>query len=803
MLTYDRQITISAAGSRKATRWPAQSIYWSELVSRLATPARGTETLQQYLSLPKSQQDDLKDVGGFVAGSLAGERRKAGAVIGRDVITLDLDNIPAGGTADAVRRVDGLGCGYAIYSTRKHSEANPRLRILIPFNRTVTAEEYEAISRKLASFIGIELCDPSTFEPSRLMYWPSCCSDSQYVFTYGDKPFLDADGMLATYNNWHDLNEWPQVPGSQPTYSKLATKQGEPTEKPGVVGAFCKVYDIYSAIDKFIPGAYIPCDIGPDRLTYAGGSTTGGAVIYDGGKFLYSHHATDPAGGKLCNAFDLVRIHLFNDKDDDAKPDTPVNKLPSYIAMQALALNDQKVITHIVQDRYVKATEDFAVQTPQKTADDPNWIQKLTINPNTGRPALTINNAVLILENDPLLKNKLIFDDFSCRALVLGSVPWNKSEETRWLDNNDKAGIRNYLEKVYGITGKDRIDDAVSLVIHKHSFNAVQNYLMPLRWDGVKRVDTLFIDYLGAEDTLYTRSVTRKSLVAAVARAMTPGIKYDTMLILVGPQGIGKSTLLRNLGKYWFNDSLVTFEGKEAQELIQGSWILEIQELDAMSHSELTAVKSFLTKCEDIYRGAYLPLTEKYPRRCVFFGSTNEDEFIKDNTGGRRFWPLKTYVNKPTKNIFKDLPNEVDQVWAEAYIYWQLGEQLHLEGEAEEKAKEIQETYSESSVKEGIIRDFIEKPIPVDWNSYSIGRRLMYWRGEFNDDKSVIETKPRDRICAAEVYVECLNGELKYIRRQDTNEINAIISKIPGWIKSDKPLRFGCHGLQRGWVKDE
>ena len=191
LIINDRQIIISAAGSRKATYWAAQSLYWSELVAKLKAPARGTETISEYLKYPKSKQDELKDVGGFVAGTLKDNRRKASNVLTRDVITLDLDNIQPGGTQEVLGGIEGLGCAYAVYSTRKHEEAKPRLRVLVPLNRTAVAEEYEPIARKLAQILGIELCDPTTFEAFRLMYWPSCSIDSTYISLYGDKPFLD------------------------------------------------------------------------------------------------------------------------------------------------------------------------------------------------------------------------------------------------------------------------------------------------------------------------------------------------------------------------------------------------------------------------------------------------------------------------------------------------------------------------------------------------------------------------------------------------------------------------------------
>ncbi len=166
-MTNDRTITISAGSSRRATSWTSQTMLLSELWARLQTPVRGTETMAEYLGMKKPQQDDLKDVGGFVAGTLSGPRRKAGAVTGRDILTLDLDSIPAGGTQEVLRRVDGLGCGYCVYSTRKHRPEAPRLRVLLPLDRTATADEYEPLARRMAQYIGLEWMDPSTFETDR------------------------------------------------------------------------------------------------------------------------------------------------------------------------------------------------------------------------------------------------------------------------------------------------------------------------------------------------------------------------------------------------------------------------------------------------------------------------------------------------------------------------------------------------------------------------------------------------------------------------------------------------------------
>ena len=672
-MQYNRKLQISTAGTRKATHWPKSEIMWSEFAEKLKTPVRGAETLEQYLALPKSQQDELKDVGGFVGGTFEGDRRKAAGVVGRDLITLDLDNIPAGQTDDILRRVDGLGCAAAVYSTRKHSGYAPRLRVIIPIDRTGSADEYEPAARKLASLIGIEFCDPTTFEASRLMYWPSCSSNSQYVAEIYDKPFCSLDGVLGMYGDWHDISQWPQVQGSEAIERRRLAKQEDPTTKRGIIGAFCRSYTITQAMEKFIPGMYEETAV-PGRYTYTGGSTVGGAVIYDGDLFLYSHHATDPCSGLLVNAFDLVRLHMFGDKDGEVKEGTPVSKYPSFMMMSRMAQDDPKVSELLSKERYEQAKEAF--KTPEQKEPGPDydlsWLSKLTKDGN-GRYEKTINNAVLVLENDPLLKGRIVTDEFASCGMVLGRVPWDqRDEKRRWTDVDD-AGYYRYVEVFYGLTGREKLDHALMIVSAQNRINDVKHYLEDLQWDGIRRLDTLLSDYLGAEDTPYTRAVMRKSLCAAVGRAVVGGIKYDYMPIFTGPQGIGKSTFLAILGKKWFSDSLTTFEGKEAAELIQGTWINEVGELSAFTKQETQVIKQFLSKTEDIYRAAYGRRTDKYPRRCVFFGTSNDSEFLKDMTGNRRFWPVDVGMHPAKKSVWQELPAEVDQIWAEAYAYWFSG----------------------------------------------------------------------------------------------------------------------------------
>ena len=795
-MQHNRKITLSVGASRKATVWTPQTMMISELYERLRIPARGTETLAAYLSMSKGQQDDLKDVGGFMAGTLNGTRRKAGAVTGRDVITLDLDNIAAGATEDVARRVAGLGCGYCIYSTRKHMASAPRLRVLLPLDRTCTADEYEPCARRVASMIGMVLADPTTFEASRLMYWPSCSADSQYVYYAEDKPLLSVDGLLSTYTNWRDYTSWPVVPGAVNPV-RLAAKQGDPETKKGVVGAFCRVYDVETAMDVFLPGIYTAVDTMPGRFTFTGGSTTGGAVLYDNGKFLYSHHATDPCGNALVNAFDLVRLHKFNDRDDDAAPGTPTNRLPSYTAMCELAAQDTKVSRLMLKERWDEATEGFQTVQSDEPEDD-SWRERLKMHPKSGNPLPTIDNIWIILENDPRLKGKFALNEFAGRGEVLGALPWAEGAQRRLWGDNDNAGLYWYLEKVYGITGRANVDGALSLHSERHAFNEVSAYLHGLHWDGQERLDTLFIDFLGAEDNEYTRAVTRKAFTAAVARAMKPGCKYDNMTILSGRQGLGKSTLLDKMSRGWFNDSIRTFEGKEASELLQGVWIVEVGELDAFRRSDVSRIKQFLSQKADRFRAAYGRHVKEIPRRCVFFGTTNNVDFLQDRTGNRRFWPVDVGVHAPTRNVWRDLDHEVDQLWAEAVVRWRSGESLYLSGELEELAQQRQEAHREASTKEGLIMDFLELPVPKEWPNWTLEQRQVFLSGNTKGD---VELVPREKVCALEIWCELLGGKKGDMRRADTQEINGILDSLPGWTRTRSNMRFGYCGAQRGFIR--
>ncbi|MBO5449293.1 MAG: virulence-associated protein E [Ruminococcus sp.] len=797
----DRQITIAVGTNRKSIAWHNQQLTIPALYQRLSQPIVSMETHAEYINMPKSQQDALKDIGGFVGGTLKDNRRKAANVTGRDIVTLDFDNIPGWQADNITARVEALGFSYCIYSTRKHIPSKPRLRIIIPLDRAVTADEYEPIARKLAERIGIAMADKTTFDVSRLMYWPSCCSDAEFYYKVDSESSLaKADTILNSYADWHDHTQWPQVPGAV-SYQKLAVKQGDPLEKGGTVGAFCRTYTIEQAMEKFLPGIYEAVDNATDRYTYLGGSTTGGAIIYDG-KFLYSHHATDPCSERLVNAFDLVRLHKFADLDDGVKDCTPTVKLPSYLKMCDFAEQDKWCRATLNREQAEQIKADFA-NVASDTDFSTDWIEKLERDKNGIKK--TIDNFLLILNNDPTLKGKFAYNEFACRGEVLAPLTWNNSEMRRMWTDADSSGLYWHLEKFYGLKDRGSIDNALSMYMLQHSFNEVQDFINSLVWDNVKRLDTLFIDYLGAEDIPYTRTVTRKMFVAAIARAMIPGTKFDNMLILVGEQGIGKSTILRKMAKGWFNDSISSFEGKEAAELLQGMWIVEIGELGAFNKSDTKRIKQFLSLNSDIYRAAYARNAEERKRRCVFFGTTNDKEFLRDPTGERRYWPVDCEESRAKKSVWNDLDEyTINQIWAEARAYWIAGELLNLSKEIEDAARTAQQKHKEHDTRIGMIEEFVNKPIPADWSEWSLDKRKIYWNS-INTATQIgtenVKLVQRDRICALEVWTECLGRDQNSIRQTDTRAINAMLDTILTDWEHVETIRFPIYGRQRGYKR--
>ena len=350
-----RKYKISYGNSCHAKNWHNSCITWEELCEKLKTTVHTRETVAEFKVMSRDDRSAAKDKGGFVGGHLKDGRRKKENVICRSLLTLDADHAEPG----FIERF-AQGCEYSavIYTTHSHTPEHPRARIVIPLSRDVSPDCYIAIARLFADSWSIDVFDECSYKVNQLMYWPTTPSDGEYICRITEGEALDPDLFLANYPNWQDCLTLPTSCRENRIKVSDRKKQEDPLTKDGIVGAFCRTYTIQDAIEKYLSDVYEPSVV-EGRYNYIPAESSAGVIIYDE-KFAYSHHATDPACGKLLNAFDLVRIHRFKDDDNNS----------SYTKMCAFAENDNET---------KKTLKNEALETAQKEFSNitSNWEEPL------------------------------------------------------------------------------------------------------------------------------------------------------------------------------------------------------------------------------------------------------------------------------------------------------------------------------------------------------------------------------------------------------------------------------------------
>lgn len=532
------------------------------------------------------------------------------------------------------------------------------------------------------------------------MYWPTTPANGEFISKTTEGEWLDPDVYLTAHPNWKDCSLLPTSSRESAVREASGKKQEDPLAKPGVVGAFCRAYGIAAVIETYLADVYEPSAM-EGRYDYISADSSAGVVVYDD-KFAYSHHATDPACGKLLNAFDLVRIHRFGD-DDEKK---------SFKQMTELALSDDTVKENLAAERIAQAGEDFS--------DDADWHKRLHFVPRSGALENSVWNLNLILENDPDLQG-FAFNDMANRIQVTGEMPWDRPEGNSFWRDADSAQLKSLVDIRYGEFTTRNYDVSFTKVADDRHFHPVRDYLNGLpKWDGVKRVEELFIKYLQADDTEYVRTVTRKTLAAAVARVLCPGIKFDCVPVLDGEQGIGKSSIVKDLvtPEYYSESlSLTDMDDKAGAEKLQGFWVVEIGELAGMKKADIEKVKSFLSTSDDKYRPSYGRVVESHPRQCIIIGTVNgERGYLRDITGNRRFWIIKVH-QKTQKQNWHFTQADRDQFWAEAKAIWESGEKLYLEGDILAESEKVQRNAMEVDERVGMVEEYLNTLLPTTWDS--------------------------------------------------------------------------------------
>ena len=775
-----RPLAIAYGNNRQAKTWTNKTITFDELKERLKVTIRTSESAEEYVKFNKAKRDTVKDHGGFVAGVLKGVRRKIDTVELRSMVALDGDKIDK---AFLENYEENAPYTSLLYTTHSSTEEHPRVRLVYPLTRDVTPEEFVAVSRYLAEMLGIDYFDECSYQPNQLMYWPSTPSNGVYVFKDVEKEWLNPDDILSAHPEWTDPTRLPTSSRESRANTTRIVEVKDPLGKDSPVGLFNRTYfPINRAIEKFLSDVYEPTD-NEKRYHYIQSSSMAGVEIIEEGKFAYSHHAKDPAYLKLCNAFDLVRIHKFG--DDDSKK--------SFNAMCELAMEDDEVKRLAMEERLLEAETDFA-------DTDSDWMTRLKYQPRTGLLENSVYNRNLILNNEPDFQN-FAFNELANRIQITGPLPWERPEGNSFWRDADTAQLKSIIDIRYLAFSSRNHDVAFTKAADDRHFHPVRDYLNSLpEWDGVKRVEDLFIKYLQAEDTEYVRTVTRKTFAAAVARIYVPGIKFDCVPVLDGDQGIGKSTIVKDLvsPEYYSETlSLTDMDDKSGAEKLQGFWAVEIGELAGMKKADIEKVKAFLSTCDDKYRPSYGRVVESHPRQCIIIATVNgERGYLRDITGNRRFWIIKLHQKKQ-KKTWNFTPEFRAQFWAEAKEIWKSGEKLYLEGDVLAEAEKMQQSAMEVDERVGMVEEYLNTMLPDDWDSMDLFQRRNYLNGSEFGSPVHKGCEFRTEVSNAEIWCECFGKSLQELKPTDSYSIAALMSQIGGWERTTTIKRQPIYGRQR------
>lgn len=767
-MVYD----IALGLKRSNTTTKQYSWDWSQIVERLSSAQRTEETAQQYADMSKSQKVEAKDVGFFIGGLC--EKRK---VIFRQLLVLDIDEANAD-TLDKLRAWLN-GYAYIIHSTHSSTPENPRYRIVAPLSRSVFADEYGGIMRLLHEKFELPL-DVSTFDFNRIMFLPSVPRDVEYFFESANGEPLSVAELLERSDDWRDFSDVP-VPEK--------VKVQDPKFKGGIIGAFCAKVSIREAIETYLSDKWTPTKNG--RYTLIGASTTGGGIIYED-KYLYSNHSSDPYLGRCHNAYDAVRLYKFG---EGKHSEAAMAALCEALGIKADSGKAHRLTLDAMEDEDAKSI----------------LSERLDIDKN-GNLIKSLKNADVILNYDPELHGIFAYDLFSEMPVLKRTPSWRsfdiktESEDCKnvqtyaEMTDTDESYLRLYFEERYNFDARAVLTDALNITEHKNAFHPVRDYLNSLEWDGVPRLEKIFIDCFGVEDSLYAREVGLKFFVGAVRRVFIPASKMDYIPVLVSEEGLGKSKFVRRMAKLWGSDTFYTFNGsKEAYEQLRGVWIMEIPELNGVQSKSANGRKAFVTKGEDRYRSAYLKYTKTYKRQCVFIASSNDVIFLDDpSEDGRRWWGLMCNKDQIKVSVHDDAFLErVDMYWAEAVHYYLQGVLPILSEAAEMEARNLRQTHKAEDVELGALIEYLEMPVPENWPEMSVFERRQYW----NNPKTQWTGKKRDYVCTPEVAREFYEYERGDLGVKIGRKVADAIRRTELFVQTGQKKKFGEYGSALAWVR--
>lgn len=745
-----RPLAIVTAPRRDSRHWVPSSVTFDDIVEWMLHPSDVKEAGNYLLGTLEPSTVDHTDRTGCTA-----IHRRKGAVVSRSAITMDVDYAdPSVPPRFLLELMDYAGVMHTTFSS---TPEEPRLRIILMTDRDLFPDEYAMCVSVLMEELGKSHFDPGSNQPERYMFKPAARRPEDFQHWVLDGDPLVVDEVLARF----DPETLPKP--------KVHQNKRNPFELAGVVGAFNRAYDLDGVIEHYdVP--YVR--IGEDRYKLAGASSAPGMGPIAGADGLYySHHANDPAGGQTCSAFDLVRLHRFAHLDEDVDDKTPVNRRPSHEAMLELAAQDPRVISEMVG-------LDFAADMTEEAGGD--WKLHLRLASRTGKLIDSADNWELILAHDPVLSS-LYYNELTFAVEADKDLPWRSIDRAPGATfiAADLTSLAFYIEKEYKFRPtKTFADDLVAVAAQRRRVNPLREYLESLVWDGVPRVEEALP---GVEPTEYTRLVARKAIVAAAARMLDPGVKWDHTLVLYGLEGLGKSWWINKLAR-GYSASLGRIDNKDTLLTMQRSWIMVADEGFSLKKADSDALKEFLTRTHDVFRLPYERETMSHPRHSVIWATTNDEVFLRRQEGNRRF--LIVRCEQPVD--FNAVSDEyVDQVWAEAVHLYRNGEQLYLRGSEGELAAAEREQFTEEDALGGVLEAYLDTPVPADWDSMSSESRVL-WMRNYRDGVVDDAVAPQTVTCSAQLWVEALGRRFGDHKRTDLLEITAALKRMPNWRATER-----------------
>ena len=706
----------------RLTLWPTlrntagteEALSWSDLRAKFEQPRVFPPDLLERKDGKWKKPDGLPL---FSLATFTGSKREGKSVeaVHAAVCEHDAGNL----TPDDIRRAWGHLRGFA-YTTFNSTQAARRWRVVLEMTETLEPARWPAVFaqlRETAAAAGAEL-DESAKDASRAWFLPAHPEGEEFLFVT-----LDGEPLEPAQ---------PELPHtkSAPVKVRQAAKAPPSNERARYLAILDKAADSV----RTAPVGSRNDALNREAFAMGGYVAKGFLTEEETANALLDAITLNGGGGPE----DERKIRDGIRKGSE-KPREPLEDRPRTGVVRALR------------------------PAPSRPANDaPSWRDQLAMTKNGEGIRKVLANLLLILEHDERLEG-IAYDEFRQAIVRRSSMPWpTGAKQGRWTDEDDTR-LAAWIFTEYDIDfSPNTIAGAVKAVGRGRTFSPVRDYLNGLQWDGVPRIDGLLVKYTGAQATPYHQAVGSKFMVAAVARAMEPGCQVDTMLVLEGAQGVGKSTFFRVLASpEYFTDDLADPSKKDAAEQLPGAWFVEMAELSSMRKADVETLKGFLTRKVDRYRPSYGHHVIEQPRGCVFVGTTNESEYLKDATGNRRFWPVAT-----TAFDLDALARDRDQLWAEAVHRFRTGEGWHI------ASTDPIWTDVQAAQAERFERDIWEEKI-----------------------REYAEPRSNQGVSVSEILADCLHIEVARQGQSEKNRVGKILTALR-WLR--KKARVDATGV-REW----